>query len=220
MKFWVDRHVNLVNRAGLDRDLHLPVDLKFLAACLFILSPSLSVVGTEITILAHSMRIVCPLRMWALISQFLSAPWMVTIFTHTLSVESQACVWTLSYMFLLLVFLFLDASLAATRSFCRAPALWITRVRRLFRKSRLYDLLRGCILRHWGSAAVFSFRLHILKLVVHSSLMLMLLGVHRRLQRRRFRIIKNGKVLPIPFCTLLNYGNFMAFTLGFKLLIA
>jgi uncharacterized membrane-anchored protein YitT (DUF2179 family) len=60
----------------------------------FILGTALTMIRTQITILANTVCIICPVRVWTLISKFFAASLVVTIFTHTLRVKSEACVRT------------------------------------------------------------------------------------------------------------------------------
>lgn len=101
--------------------LHIGVttlNFKFLQSIQLVRGSPLTVVRRQIAILAHSMRIVCPISVRTLICQLLTAPRVITVLAHTLSVESHTRMWTLGYI--LLLFTFFPGSLLNTPSLSAA----------------------------------------------------------------------------------------------------
>lgn len=174
-------------------------------------------VRAQVAILTDPVCIVGPLCMWTFVGQFLTATWMVTIFTHTLSVESHTGMRTLCnmpFLFYLITLLPLTDSLAQSRHLGLGMDLGMARCFYTVRSLWFDDLLCRKWYRETWWPAILCLWLHILKLVINGSFLSLLL---RMLQRRRLQVWWNrclehrGEQLLI-LCAPLYDWNFMALT--------
>lgn len=229
-----------INRINLNNTLlHSGVtatlNFKLLPSIQFVRCSSLTVVSRQIAILAHSMCIVGSISVRTLICQLLTAPWVITILAHALSVECHTRMRTLGYI--LLLFTFFPGSLLNTSSLSAASGCLSRSCCAAFGVARLrctlllWNVVTGWLhlvhnfvawvgLRHHRrTLAVFGLRFHILKLVVDRSfLKLLLLRVARWRQRRCVSVLVGDgtELLFLTFGRLLDNRGSVAFTLSLK----